>query len=84
MGKLPYPKNEIIWEGIYYQTGELRYIVTSNRDRSRYYLYELKDGKFVRLGGGPSPKKLKDKFIDWNALRNLELENESEADEPEI
>lgn len=81
MEKLPYPKGEIRWKGIHYKTGELRYLITSKPDRVRYNLYELKDGQFIRLGSGPSPKKLEEKFVDWDSLRNQDLNNEAETED---
>lgn len=45
-----YPKGEIVWVGHYDKAGNLRYIITSKPARDYYFIYELKDGKFVKLG----------------------------------
>ena len=57
------PKGEIVWVGHYDINHELRYITTSKPSRDYYYLYEVVDGKFVKLGRDKSPKKLEEKFI---------------------
>lgn len=58
-----YPKGEIVWVGHYDKDGNLRYITTSKPSREYYFLYELKDGKFVKLGRDRSPKVLEDGAI---------------------
>lgn len=60
---LQYPKGEIVWVGQYDINHNLRYIITSKASRDFYYLYELRDGKFVKLGRDRSPKVLEDKYI---------------------
>lgn len=51
-------KDEIFWEAIYYEGGEtLHYLITSNRFRTVYFLYEVdmtiaphvKDNNTIRL-----------------------------------
>ena len=58
-----YPKGEIVWVGHYDKDGNLRYITTSKPSREYCFLYELKDGKFVKLGRDRNPKVLEDKYI---------------------
>ena len=58
-----YPKGEIVWVGYYDKDHDLRYITTSKQTRDFYYLYELKDGKFVKLGKDKDPKALEEKFV---------------------
>lgn len=60
---LQYPKGEIVWVGHYDIDHNLRYITTSKPSRDYYYLYELRDGKFVKLGRDKSPKALEEKYI---------------------
>ncbi len=60
---LQYPKGEIVWVGHYDISHNLRYITTSKPSRDYYYLYELRDGKFVKLGRDKSPKVLEEKYI---------------------
>lgn len=58
-----YPKGEIAWVGYYDKDQNLRYITTSKPARVFYFLYELKDGKFVKLGKDKDPKALEEKFV---------------------
>lgn len=59
-----YPKGEIVWVSYYDKSGNLRYITTSKSARDYYFLYELKDGKFTKLGKHHNPSALEDKYID--------------------
>ena len=58
-----YPKGEIVWVSHYDKGGNLKYITTSKPTRDYYYLYELKDKKFVKLGRDRNPCALEDKYI---------------------
>lgn len=66
MGKkneLKYPKGERVWVGYYNEAHELKFILTSKEaSRDYYFLYELVDGEFRKLGRSKSPKELEDKF----------------------
>ena len=53
-------KNEVRWVSVYDINRNLRYAITSNKDRSVYYIYD-KDLK--RLGRGTSPPELERKFF---------------------
>jgi hypothetical protein len=53
-------KSEIRWMAAYDVDNNLRYVITSNKDRSVYYIYD-KDLK--RLGRGTSPPELERKFF---------------------
>ena len=57
------PKGEIVWVGHYDINHELRFITTSKPARDFYFLYEVVDGEFVKLGKDKNPKKLEEKFI---------------------
>lgn len=60
---LQYPKGETVWVGIYNKSNELKFIITSKEtSREFYFLYELEDGKFRKLGRSRSPKDLEKKF----------------------
>lgn len=61
--ELNYPKGEIIWVGHHDIDGNLRYITTSKPARDYYFLYELVDGKFVKLGKDKDPSVLERKHI---------------------
>ncbi len=58
-----YPKGEIIWVGHYDKDRNLRYITTSKPSREYYFLYELVDGRFVKLGKDKNPMALEKKYI---------------------
>lgn len=58
-----YPKGEHTWVGIYNKDHELKFIITSKESsREFYFLYELVDGTFKKLGKARSPKELEEKF----------------------
>lgn len=60
-----YPKGEIVWVNHCDYDGNLRYITTSKPNREYYNLYELKDGKFVKLGKDHSPRVLEERYIHF-------------------
>lgn len=57
-----YPKGEIVWT--YYRTrdGQTVCITTSKPARDNYFLYELLDNEFIKLGKAVSPLELERKF----------------------
>ena len=58
-----YPKDERVWVGLYNQSHELKFIITSKESsREFYFLYELADGEFRKLGKSRSPRELEEKF----------------------
>lgn len=61
--KMIYPKGETVWVGYYSKEHELLFIMTSKESsRDFYYLYQVVDGKFVKLGKAKSSKELEEKF----------------------
>ena len=61
--ELKYPKGEVVWVGYYNKDRELLFIMTSKEtSREYYYLYELVDGVFKKLGRARSPKELEARF----------------------
>lgn len=63
MSNLKYPKGERVWVGYYNAQHELLFIMTSKEtSRDYYFLYELVDGTFRKLGKARSPKELETKF----------------------
>lgn len=67
---MKYPKGEIVWVSYYNMKGELRFIMTSKQARDFYFLYEVIDGEFKKLGKGNNPTKLEEKF---NLKENLSV-----------
>lgn len=57
-----YPRGEDIWTWYYTISGDLMFIITAKPQRDYYYLYELKDGQFCKLGRSKSPTELENKF----------------------
>lgn len=57
-----YPRGERVWVGYYTKEHQLMFIMTSKETRDFYYLYELVDNKFKKLGKAHSPKELEEKF----------------------
>lgn len=60
--KYKYPKGEKVWTSYYTPSGDLRFILTAKPQRDAYYLYELVDNEFKKLGRSKSPLELEDKF----------------------
>lgn len=61
--ELKYPKGEEVWTRYLGASGKTMFILTSKLgSRDYYYLYELIDGKFKKLGKASSPRVLEDKF----------------------
>lgn len=63
MSEPKYPKGERVWVGYYNVKHELVFILTSKESsRDYFFLYELVDGAFKKLGRARSPKELEAKF----------------------
>ena len=54
-------KNEIRWVSVYDIDKALKYIITSNKDRSLYYIY---DANFNKLGSAKNPTLLENKYFN--------------------
>lgn len=63
------PKGERVWVNYYSGGHELMFIMTSKEARDFYFLYELVDGKFKKLGKARSPNELEEKFEVDKRLR---------------
>lgn len=62
MKNLKYPKGETVWESYYNTSRELKFIITSKTVRDYYFLYELVDGEFKKLGKAKTPPELVEKY----------------------
>lgn len=63
MSEPKYPKGEQVWVSYYNADNELVFILTSKEStRDCYFLYELVNGAFKKLGKDKSPKELERKF----------------------
>lgn len=70
MNKIKYPQSEIVWQSYYNVSGELQFIITSKHIRDTYYLYELKNNKFVKLGKAKTPIKLEETYDIKNRINS--------------
>lgn len=69
--KYPYPKGETVWVEYLNQKRELVFIITTKgMTTDFYYLYELIDGSFKKLGRSHSPTDLEEKFEINKKIRN--------------
>lgn len=59
---IKYPKGEIVWVSYYNSEHKLLFVVTSKPIRDYYYLYELKEDGFKKLGRAQNPAELEEKF----------------------
>lgn len=60
--RLKYPKGETVWTSYIGKSGNLAYIITAKQQRDSYYLYELGEGGFTKLGKGKTPTELERKY----------------------
>lgn len=67
--EIKYPKGERVWVGYYNAAHELRFILTSKETREYYYLYELVNGQFKKLGRAKEPPELIVRFGVEEAIR---------------
>ncbi len=58
MGKIG--RNEIIWLSGRDNNGNTRYTITSNTDRTQYYIY---DKDYNKLGKAKTPTELEEKYF---------------------
>jgi len=59
---MKYPKGETVWVSYYNSNKELLFIITSKPIRDFYFLYEVVDGEFKKLGKAKNPTELEEKF----------------------
>lgn len=67
--KYKYPRGEHVWTNYINIHGDLMFIVTTKPSSNFYYLYELIDNNFVKLGRGDSPPELENRFNVDDKLR---------------
>ena len=66
--ELKYPKGEHVWVGYYNRSGDLLFIITSKESRDWYFLYQLVDGAFKKLGRAHEPDELVEKYKVHDAI----------------
>jgi hypothetical protein len=63
MADIKYPKGEHAWMGYYNKEGELLFVLTSKEyDRSKFFLYENRNGVLKKLGSAKTPAELEEKY----------------------
>lgn len=53
-------KDEVRCASYYDESNKLKYIITSNKDCTMFYIY---DGEYNKLGRGKSPLELQEKYM---------------------
>lgn len=66
---MKYPAGEIVWVGYYNGSGDLRYIITSKPTRDWYFLYEVVEDGFKKLGRDKEPPALVRKYGVMEGIR---------------
>lgn len=64
------PKAEIQWTQYQKEDGTPTHIMTSNEPRTLYYLYEIKNNDYVKLGKAKSPIELEEKFLNHSKTKS--------------
>lgn len=57
-----YPKGETVWVSYINRNEELLFIITSKPIRDFYFLYEVVNGEFKKLGKAKTPIELEKNF----------------------
>lgn len=57
------PSSEKIWSKIVLLSGQIFFITSKQNDRSVYYLYELRNGKAVRIDKDSNPRIMEERII---------------------
>ena len=68
MTKVKYPKGEIVWVTYRNTAEEIKFIITSKPARDAYFLYELINDEFKKLGKAKTPTKLVEIYDVKNKL----------------
>lgn len=57
------PSSEKIWSKTVLLSGQTFFITSKSNDRSIYFLYELRDGKAVRIDKDSNPRIMEERTI---------------------
>lgn len=64
------PKTETVWEHLINFNGR-EYIVTSNKNRDKYFLYDITEkSNYVKIGHAATPVDLLDKYLDFDFMED--------------
>ena len=62
--QVQYPKDEKVWVSYFDVDHKLHFIITSKVARDFYFLYELRNGKFVKVSKNKNPVALEEKIAE--------------------
>lgn len=66
------PKGEHAWVGFYTSGGALQFIITSKKEnRDMYFLYEVKEEQFIKLGKSKDVSELTRKYNVYEKIREI-------------
>ena len=68
MSKIKYPKGETVWVTYRKMSEDIKFIITSKSNRDTYFLYELINDEFKKLGKATTPTKLVEIYDVKNKL----------------
>lgn len=66
---MPLPKGEHAFTGYYNRDGILLFVITAKAARDYYYLYEVKDEVYKKLGRSKNPLELVEKYHVMERMR---------------
>ncbi len=66
---MPVPRGEHAFTGYYNRNGILLFVITAKEARDYYYLYEVKDDVYTKLGRSRNPLELVEKFKVLERIR---------------
>lgn len=72
MKSVKYPTGETVWVQYHDEDGNLKFIVTSKPLRDQYFLYELQNEKFVRIGKAENPTEME---VEFQLKEKLQTKN---------
>ena len=69
MSDVKYPTGETVWVRYQNRNGDIVSIITSNKMRDWYYLYDWVGGQFVKRGKAKEPPELVEKYNVYERIR---------------
>lgn len=66
---MPLPRGERAFSGYYNKQGILLFVITAKESRDFYFLYEVKDDVYTKLGRSKNPLELVEKYHVMEKIR---------------
>ena len=66
---MPPPRGERVFSGYYNRRGILLFVITAKEARDFYFLYEVKDDVYTKLGRSKNPLDLVEKYHVMEKIR---------------